>query len=503
MGKKKNLIVLLASLTCSIFILACEVDISIKEMAAAKNGIEDAKKYDAEKHAPDEIKKAEALLVQSNSDLVDGKGEEARKSANDALLAANNAKSKSLGPYADSKIKQSDQMGVLAEKAYAERFSSNNFTQGKKLNTEAKSQYQQGDYVKSAETAAQSTDFFTKAFDDSVKNSSSLSNEISATEKRLADIRKEKNSNVAGSNLSRAEGSIRNAKTTFADKNFKASWQEIDSAKKELDTASLTINKQRISSSIAAIRSDIKAIPADNLPQDIKRDLDSATTELNGAELSLGQNNIRDADARVIRAEGLVNGAKVKINNVKKNEADVAFNNVESKLAQARSEDVDNKYANDLNKAENLIKNGKALAAAGKFNEAMNNAKEADRIISDALIAMEIDARNRAVAEANQAADDSYTQADDDVAVVDDSEDDGSISDDSGKAAKGRTYVVQRRDKNTDTLWRISKMFYNDSSYWPTIYIANKDQIKNPDFIFPGQKLVIPPKPKKRPTYKR
>lgn len=33
---------------------------------------------------------------------------------------------------------------------------------------------------------------------------------------------------------------------------------------------------------------------------------------------------------------------------------------------------------------------------------------------------------------------------------------------------------------------------YNDGMLWPLIYKANRDQIKNPKEIFPGQKLVIP-----------
>ncbi|HOK93207.1 MAG TPA: LysM peptidoglycan-binding domain-containing protein, partial [Spirochaetota bacterium] len=49
----------------------------------------------------------------------------------------------------------------------------------------------------------------------------------------------------------------------------------------------------------------------------------------------------------------------------------------------------------------------------------------------------------------------------------------------------------------------ISQKVYNDASLWPAIYIANKNQIKDPDLIFPGQKFVIPPKPKKRISYKK
>ena len=517
MKRRKNLITLLVSVTCSIFILACDVDIPINEMAAAKNGIEDAKKYDAEKYAPDEIKNAEALLMQSHSNLVDGKGDNAKKSANEAILAANDAKNKSLQPYADSKIKQSDEMYALADKAYSERFSTENFAQGKNFNSEAKSQYEQGDYVKSAESAEKSSDFFTKALNDSLQNSSSINNEIASTERRLNEIKKEKNSNAAGTNLTKAENSIKNAKSAFADKDFKTSLQEVDSAKKELDAASLAINKQRISSSIAEVRSDIKNIQVSGLPQDITNDLNSATSELNGAEQALGQNNIKDADSRVNRAAGLVNGAKIKI---KKNEAEVALNKAENQLAQARKSDSDKKYDDNLNKAENLIKNGRSLVASSKFNDAINNADEAESIISAVLNSIETDAQNLALATVSagdgKEEDDQLTDTDDEsIAVVDtktaeDTQtaedtktDESSIKDEPDKDVQERTYIVQGRKNNTDCLWRIAQRFYNDASYWPVIYIHNKDQIKNPDLIFPGQRLVIPPKPDKRPLYRK
>lgn len=46
----------------------------------------------------------------------------------------------------------------------------------------------------------------------------------------------------------------------------------------------------------------------------------------------------------------------------------------------------------------------------------------------------------------------------------------------------------------TDNLMLIAAKpeVYNDGMLWPLIYKANRDQIKNPKEIFPGQKLVIP-----------
>jgi len=52
----------------------------------------------------------------------------------------------------------------------------------------------------------------------------------------------------------------------------------------------------------------------------------------------------------------------------------------------------------------------------------------------------------------------------------------------------GRTYVVV----SGDSLSKIAKRQYGDAQKWPRIYEANRDIIKNPDLIHPGQELRIP-----------
>lgn len=51
-----------------------------------------------------------------------------------------------------------------------------------------------------------------------------------------------------------------------------------------------------------------------------------------------------------------------------------------------------------------------------------------------------------------------------------------------------RTHVVV----SGDSLSKIAKRIYGDANQWPKIYEANRDVIKNPDLIHPGQILKIP-----------
>lgn len=57
-----------------------------------------------------------------------------------------------------------------------------------------------------------------------------------------------------------------------------------------------------------------------------------------------------------------------------------------------------------------------------------------------------------------------------------------------------RIYVVGTWERDRDCLWNIAKKnrFYGDPWKWKRIYRANTDKIKDPDLIYPGQRLVIP-----------
>lgn len=62
------------------------------------------------------------------------------------------------------------------------------------------------------------------------------------------------------------------------------------------------------------------------------------------------------------------------------------------------------------------------------------------------------------------------------------------------KDAIARIYTVQKRPQTQDTLWRIAgfKDVYNNPYLWPLLWQRNREQIDNPDLLYPGQKLLVP-----------
>jgi nucleoid-associated protein YgaU len=55
-------------------------------------------------------------------------------------------------------------------------------------------------------------------------------------------------------------------------------------------------------------------------------------------------------------------------------------------------------------------------------------------------------------------------------------------------AGGARSYTVVRGD----TLWKIAEEAYGSGAQYTKIFEANRDQLDDPDRIFPGQKLIIP-----------
>ena len=64
---------------------------------------------------------------------------------------------------------------------------------------------------------------------------------------------------------------------------------------------------------------------------------------------------------------------------------------------------------------------------------------------------------------------------------------DAMLADVSAPAGERRTYTV----KSGDTLSKIAQREYGEGSEWRKIYEANRDTIKNPDLIYPGQTITL------------
>jgi nucleoid-associated protein YgaU len=57
--------------------------------------------------------------------------------------------------------------------------------------------------------------------------------------------------------------------------------------------------------------------------------------------------------------------------------------------------------------------------------------------------------------------------------------------------ATGRK-ILTRVVSRGDSLWRISRITYGDGTRYAVVYRANRDRIRDPNLIHPGQVLLVP-----------
>jgi LysM repeat protein len=88
--------------------------------------------------------------------------------------------------------------------------------------------------------------------------------------------------------------------------------------------------------------------------------------------------------------------------------------------------------------------------------------------------------------------DPSYSDLTCDITVVAAAQTSGARTQTAGAGIGGGESTRRYTVKAGDTLSKISREFYGDSSEYMRIFEANRDQLSDPNKIQPGQQLVIP-----------
>ncbi len=463
------------------FAVSCQLDVPVKEMVSARQSIDKAYTVRAGTYSPDKLKEAESLLLQSHEFMKKEDDGEAKNAALKSIKASTEAFNKSLPPYSAEILKKAEDKYISADKVYSEKFSPSEFTQAGDKLKQARDARENKEYLKSIEIAEESYTFASRAERQSLQNGSILETELQTLDKDISSLRNEKAAPASEKMLNSAEDDISAGKSSFASGDYRQAYVKIESAKKNIGDARISIKKNKITEDITSLRNRVKTAQKDSSASKIKDDLDKAILALNSAESSAEQNNFDDAEMSVDEARKLLeqSDARVRSNAILEKIAAA-----EKKIKAAVKEDKENKYENSITSSNKLLIESRELLNAGEYEKSSTGAKEADTIISAVLNSLDEDRKSVIVSNETK-------------------KDTGKTEEAEQKKTDDKTYTVKWRKKNTDCLWRIALKVYNDAKMWPAIYIANKDQIKDPDLIFPGQKFTIPPKPAKRPDYKK
>ncbi len=266
-----------------------------------------------------------------------------------------------------------------------------------------------------------------------------------------------------------------NAKTSYWD-SYKKSLEAIRlaAAAKEKALAAIPELKKEIDH-IRAEADVLKGNRGDEFAHD---EMTLIAASLAEAENQLGQNSVKDAFVKVGEADAALKAASEKTYRALAQEK---LDAAKASLSKAEASELKDQFAADIETATSLIKYSGEDFENKSYIPSMTKSNDALALLNTITITME-----KKREEARMGGEKSAVPPE-------------------GKELKGAPggealpteYVVRYNPKKRDCLWRIAFTVYKDARLWPLIYMANRDQIKDPDLIFPGQKFAIPPIPAK------
>lgn len=250
--------------------------------------------------------------------------------------------------------------------------------------------------------------------------------------------------------------------------------------------------KSKAMTGLSGIRSEMDRIRTESDQLKKNRGTEFAAAELTAvdeklvkADEAMARNSIKEAAGALAGCDELLAAASEKTYEALARESIIA---AEAALAKARDSGVGEEYSTEIQSADTLIGESKAHLENRAFQNSLEKSGEAIAILNAMAIAIEKKAEEARLAAGEKPGDDTIDKTpppagDDDADFI---------------QPAVKEYVVKFNPKKRDCLWRISLNVYRDARLWPLIYVANRDKIKDPDLIFPGQKFVIPPVPRKK-----
>ncbi len=541
----KRHIILLLSLAVFLF-ASCDLKVPIKEMATAKSLITEAERANAEEYAPEDLQEAISRLKKSHTQVADNRVDDARETALDAQGHAKDAISKSLPKLARNEIESAKKEYRKADELLASRLAQEEFQRGVTLINSAVNSYNAKKYWEAYEKAKDSAEHSRTAQQTATEKIPTVREEIDKVKDQITQAKDLKAADTQTENLNNAENHINDATTKIDEDKVKAAYVDLQKSKQFLNASMPQIAAQSIRNAQTAITDAQQLMAEEFSPQNLSQ----AQEAVSEARNLNGQRDFVEAAVRAERAEELAMSAREESLD-QKSELQSKISELRDAMEEHRLQNGNEYAPNELNTmqqsldtAEQNLNNDDLRNGVDNINRAEQALEIADEKATRYLVQRRIETAQQSFAalqsdenitenypedietiddtidqatsqfnqnnfdDAGSSADEALTMINDLQARYDRDRDELTAQEDTEEEAdeesaieqveetdedgfpKEYTVVLDREDR--DCLWKIAQRFYNQARLWPLIYSANRDKIKDPDLIFPGQKFEIP-----------
>lgn len=466
---KKLSALIIFTLSLSV-VISCELEVPIGEMVRAKQQIAVAKEAGAEKYDPENLKKAEAAQILSHEKMKAEDSDGALKASEEAYRLAKAAADTSWPLLAADTIKEASDIIKTVDDMNAAVFAAEEFSAAEASLRKAEGLRDESNFRDSYYAARGAINSADKAKEISAAEMPSVRDKINVLQSRIDNAAASELSADSSELLTGATSDLNSATESLEAGNIKAAAAGIADAEEKIIQAEKEGRKVSMGKRIAAAESKAADLKSSGGSEFAADELSEADDFISAAKENLSENP-EDAAAAITKAENSLSAASEA---VLRGKATEKLSAVEQLYDRISERDREESAAADLKTAYSFIQESSDHLSSGRYKESIASSERAESILNSVSVAL------------------------DRVSGQKDTGDKTAPDDKGDVEPSARTYTVQYRKKNTDCLWRIAAKEYKDARLWPLIYTANKEQIKDPDLIFPGQKLVIPPVPAKK-----
>jgi nucleoid-associated protein YgaU len=448
--------------------LSCRLEVPIREMAGAKVSISRAVEVKAETYAPQELGKARDYLKSSHVEIEKEKMDEAKSMAVKSGEEAQKAIDKALPLLSSDALAGARKEHGEADLLHAEKYSTESFTASDRLLKEAESLHEGKDYwnsyLKSGECLASAAD----AKSNSLRYVPTVREEIDRVDSQADGIKAKRGGEFAAAEIAGVKDKLKAAREKVAVNNLKEANPLLDEAKALLGMANESTMRGMSREKLEAAEKTLAQAQASGMKSSFEGDIVKAT-ELVAAGKSLHEaKSYSDSMAKSDEALTLLNTVTVSMtsrDNELKAEAEGKLTRAKTGLEEIQKSDLKARHEAEIGKAAVHVESGNRLYVEKDYGGTIRESDNALAIL-DVLKAPDKDG--------------------------------GTAGREIKYGIEPATYVVKYNPRDRDCLWKIAMHTYRNARLWPLIYSANKDKIRDPDLIFPGQNLVIPVIPERQ-----
>ena len=306
MKQKLNLITVVV-LFMSLFLIACEDKVPLKEFSKAKEAIDLAKSVNADQYSPEEFNDANDQLLKAHTAFVkDEKSNVATDLSETAYNKAMEAYNKSAVLYATDNLKKADDAIAEAEVAYAEKLSPDNYAKAKDQYASANEKFEEKDYVAAASLAEEAYNLAVKAKEESLDGKYQLKVKIDEVRSTLAKVNRYDYAPYARDKYNMANGKLRDAERFYNNDSLKDGFDAIEIAKINADEAYAATMSGVAEKSLKDAEAAVNKAKSSGINED---DLDAANEAIERARNFKNRGNYEDSIAYSNEAIRLANNA--------------------------------------------------------------------------------------------------------------------------------------------------------------------------------------------------